>query len=42
MFYDLYPLQSSLKPCEPIDATYNCSLNQAHIPLINPLKKSIH
>ena len=35
MAYDLYPLPSSLKPCEPVDSTDMRYLNQSHAPLIN-------
>ena len=37
MAYDLYPLSPSPKPCEPIDTTDTCHLNQSHAPIINPL-----
>ena len=42
MAHDLYPLPPSLKPCEPIDSTDTCYLNQTHAPLVNPLKKVLH
>ena len=41
MDYGLYSLPLSLKPCEPVDSTDIRSLNQIHVPLINPLKRAL-
>ena len=41
MTYDLYLLPPPLKPCEHVDSTDTCYLNQIHAPLVNPLKRAL-
>ena len=42
MVYDLYPLPSSLKPCELVNTIDTMYLNQSHTPITNPLKKKFY
>ena len=42
MAYDLYPLPTSLKPCEHVDTTDTRYVNQSHDPLTNLLKKGLY
>ena len=41
MTYDLYLLPPPLKPCEHVDSTDTCYLNQTYAPLVNPLKRAL-
>ena len=42
MSEDLYILPPSLKSCEPIDSADARYLNQYHVPIVNPIKKTLN